>query len=161
MTLRGLPPGGAGTAATLRQMRALARDGAKDSGVLEVAGDLVRYLPQYDRVAEVIAIHAFVRDAIRYTSDPLDLELIRTPKAILEKRVGDCDDKSTLLACLLRCIGHPSRFVAIAMQPDPQSYSHVYVETPLGKRWIALETIKPVDAGWSPSNVTRRMVVHI
>src|SRR5271170_7121870 len=145
MTLKGLPSGHSGTAITLRQMRQLARAGAKDAGVIQVASNLVRNLPQYDRVGEIIALHAFVRDAIRYTSDPLDTELLRTPRAILEMGVGDCDDKSILLASLLRCIGHPSRYVAIEME-GLKGYSHVYVETPIGQRWVGLETIKPVRA---------------
>jgi transglutaminase-like putative cysteine protease len=111
-TLGALAPGSAGTAQTLRQMAKLARDGAKDPGVIQVASELVRNLPQYDRVGEVCAIHEFVRDSIRYTNDPTDLELIRTPRAILEMGVGDCDDKSILLSSLLRCIGRPSRFIA-------------------------------------------------
>jgi transglutaminase-like putative cysteine protease len=160
MALKGLPPGHMGTAATLRQMRRLARDGAKDAGVIQVASNLVRNLPQYDRVGEITALHAFVRDAIRYTSDPLDTELVRTPRAILEMGVGDCDDKSILLSSLLRCIGHPSRYVAIELE-GLAGYSHVYVEAPIGRQWVGLETIKPVNVGWQPSGVTRRMVVHV
>jgi Transglutaminase-like superfamily len=160
MTLRGLPGGRLGTASTLKTMARLARDGAKDAGVIQVASQLVRDLGQYDRVGEVRALHGFVRDSIRYTNDPIDLELVRTPRAILEMGVGDCDDKSTLLACLLRCIGRPSRFVAI-MMTGQNAFSHVYVETPLGDRWRACETIKPVEVGWAPDNVIKRMVVHL
>jgi len=160
MTLRGIPSGRAGTAETLKEMAKLARNGSKDAIVIQVASELVRDLAQYDRVGEIVALHAFVRDSIRYTNDPLDMELVRTPRAILEMGVGDCDDKSILLASLLRSIGRPSRYVAIEMK-GLAGYSHVYVETPLGKRWIPLETIKPVGVGWSPSNVTRRMVVHV
>ena len=147
-------------------MKRLAREGAKDPGVIQVASSLVRGLPQYDRVGEICALHGFVRDSIRYTNDPIDVELVRTPRAILEMEVGDCDDKSILLACLLRCIGRHARFIAIQMEGQG-GYSHVYVETPLGRlasgktRWVALETIKPVGVGWSPDNVTRRMVVHV
>jgi transglutaminase-like putative cysteine protease len=159
MTIGALPAGSAGTLVTLKKMAKLARSGAKDPGVIQVASELVRNLDQYDRVAEVSALHAFVRDSIRYTNDPVDFELLRTPRAILEMGVGDCDDKSILLSALLRCIGRPSRYVAIAMEGGP--LSHVYVETPMGRRWIALETIKPVGVGWCPDNVTRRMVVHV
>lgn len=160
MTMGALPAGSAGTLVTLKKMAKLARNGAKDPGVIQVASQLVRDLDQYDRVGEVSALHAFVRDSIRYTNDPIDFELLRTPRAILEMGVGDCDDKSILLSALLRCIGRPSRYVAIAMD-GLGTFSHVYVETPMGKRWIALETIKPVGLGWSPDNVTKRMVVHV
>jgi transglutaminase-like putative cysteine protease len=161
MTIGSLPNGSAGTLLTLKKMAKLARDGAKDPGIIQVASQLVRDLDQYDRVGEVSAIHAFVRDSIRYTNDPIDFELLRTPRAVLEMGVGDCDDKSILLSSLLRCIGRPSRYVAIAMEGTGGAFSHVYVETPMGKRWIALETIKPVGIGWCPDNVTRRMVCHV
>jgi transglutaminase-like putative cysteine protease len=160
MTLRGIPSGAAGTRSTLQQMAELARGGAKDAGVIQLATQLVRNLPQYDRVGEVRALHGFVRDAIRYTNDPIDLELVRTPRAILEMGCGDCDDKSVLLSSLLRCIGRPSRYVAIMMRGQ-SSFSHVYVEAPIGKKWLALETIKPVAVGWTPDNVIKRMVEHI
>jgi hypothetical protein len=160
MAVQGVPSGHAGTALTLRAMKRLAREGAKDAGVIQVASRLVRHLMQYDRIAEIVALHAFVRDSIRYTNDPTDLELLRTPRAILEMGVGDCDDKSTLLSALLRCINHPSRFVAVELQRDA-GFSHVYVETPVGRRWVTLETIRPVAVGWTPPGVTKRMVVHV
>jgi transglutaminase-like putative cysteine protease len=160
MTLKGLSGGAAGTAQTLKEMAKLARAGCRDPAVIQVASALVRDLPQYDRRGEIVALHGFVRDAIRYTSDPIDFELVRTPRAVLEMGVGDCDDKSILLASLLRSIGRPARYVAIRMYGQP-AFSHVYVETPYGKHWIALETIKPVPAGWEPSGVIKRMVVHV
>jgi transglutaminase-like putative cysteine protease len=160
MRLGSVSSGPAGTAQTLKVMVKLAREGAKDPGVIQVASNLVRNVDQYDRAGEIRALHGFVRDSIRYTNDPVDMELVRTPRAILEMGVGDCDDKSILLASLLRCIGRPSRYVAICLS-GPSGYSHVYVETPMGKRWICLETIRPVEAGWEPQGVIRRMVVHV
>jgi len=148
--------------ATLQTMVKLARQFKADPGIRQVAASLVRDLPQYDTVGEVRALHAFVRDAIRYTNDMRGIELLQTPKATLEMGVGDCDDKSTLLAALLESIGRPARFVAVAMKPSTD-FSHVYVETRLGHagRWTALETIKPVSVGWSPANVVKRMVAHV
>jgi transglutaminase-like putative cysteine protease len=160
MTLGFLPGGATGTSVTLNHMVKLARDGSKDPLVNQTANALVAGLPQYDRLGEIRALHAFVRDGIRYTNDPLDTELLRTPRAILEMKVGDCDDKSTLLASLLRAVGRPSRFVAIAMNGS-DLYSHVLVQTPWNKGWMSLETIKPVEAGWSPAGATKVMVRNV
>ena len=160
MTMKGLSGGSLGTSQTLQEMRKLSRAGCRDPVIIQLASQLVRDVPQYDRKGEIIALHGFVRDAIRYTSDPIDFELVRTPRAVLEMGVGDCDDKSILLASLLRCIGRPARFVAVQMRGQC-CFSHVYVETPMGRRWICLETIKPVPAGWQPAGVVKRMVVHI
>lgn len=154
-----LPSGAAGIAATLKIMVKLARQFKKDVGVRELAGNLVRDLPQYDNRAAVRALHAFVRDCVRYTGDIAGVETLQTPKATLELGVGDCDDKSLLLAALLQAINLPARFVAIAMNDGP--YSHVLVETRRGSRWVPLETIRPVEVGWFPPNVTKKMIAHI
>ena len=160
MTLGYLPGGATGTSVTLNHMVKLARDGSKDPLVIETAHALVANLPQYDRLGEIRALHAFVRDAIRYTNDPLGTELLRTPRAMLEMKSGDCDDKATLLAALLRAIGRPSRFIAVAMHGS-DSYSHVLVQTPWRKGWMNLETIKPVPAGWGPTGATKVMVRNV
>lgn len=162
MTLGTIPSGPAGTAATLKEMVKLARQFKKDVGVRQVAAQLVRDLPQYDKLGEIKALHAFVRDSIRYTSDIRGVETLQTPKATLEMGVGDCDDKSTLLAALLESIGTPARFVALCMG-GAENFSHVLVEARFGSKgkWMPLETIRPVEAGWYPAKVTKKMIAHI
>lgn len=161
MTLGLLPSGAAGVSATLTAMVKLARQFKKDAGVREVAASLVKNLPQYDDAAAVMALHAFVRDGIRYTSDIDGVETVQTPKATLELGIGDCDDKSLLLATLLASIGKKTRFVAIGMQGRP--LSHVLTEVRMGRRgrWMPLETIRPVGPGWSPPGVTSKMIAHV
>jgi hypothetical protein len=39
--------------------------------------------------------------------------------------------------------------------------SHVLTEVRCGKGWMPLETIRPVEAGWFPPNVTTKMIAHI
>lgn len=160
MTLGMLPGGATGTSVTLNHMVKLARDGAKDPIVIQTARALVRDVPQYDRAGEIRALFEYVRDGIRYTNDPLGVELLTTPRATIEMGAGDCDEKATLLASLLRAIGRPSRFLAVAMHGS-DLYSHVLVQTPWGKGWLSLETIKPVDMGWSPAGVTKAMVRNV
>jgi transglutaminase-like putative cysteine protease len=162
MTLGILPSGSAGTAATLKEMVKLARQYKKDVGVRQVAAQLVRDLPQYDKLGEIRALHAFVRDSIRYTGDIRGVETLQTPKATLEMGVGDCDDKSTLLAALLESIGTPARFVALCMN-GAGNFSHVLAEARYGPpgKWMPLETIRPVDAGWYPASVTKKMIAHV
>lgn len=161
MTLTRIPSGRAGIKATLQAMSRLVLNFKKDAGVNEVACRLVRNLPQYDKVGEVRALHAFVRDCIRYTNDISEVETLRTPRATLELGVGDCDDKSTLLATLLETIGRKTRFAAVGFS-DTGPHVHVLVEVRAGKdrRWVPLETIKPVEAGWGPAGIKRLMVAH-
>lgn len=159
ITLGLLPSGPAGIAATLKIMVRLARQYKKDVGVREVAARIVRDLPQYDALGEIRALHAFVRDCIRYTGDIRGVETLQTPRATLEMAVGDCDDKSLLLATLLLTINRPARFVAIGMNGG--DLSHVLVEVRHGAGWLPLETIRPVEVGWTPPNVTKKMIAHI
>jgi len=131
----------------------------KNPGIRQFAASIVQGLPQGDASAEVRALHVFVRDKIRYTNDIRNVETLQTPQATLEMGVGDCDDKTILLASLLESIGRTTRIVAVALGGGP--YSHVVPEVKLGTKWYMLETIKPVEAGWSPNGITKRMTAHV
>lgn len=159
--LEGLPPGKAGTVETLRRMRDLARAAVRDPSqrIREKALAIVAFLPSRQWAAEVRALHEFVRDRIRYVRDPVGLELVATPEKVLEYGQGDCDDKSTLLAAMLESLGHPSRFVAVGFNGGP--FSHVYVETKIGARWVPLETIVPMPMGWKPPDSTSRYILKV
>lgn len=161
MSLGRIPSGREGIKCTLQAMSRLVRSWKKDVGVRELAASLVRALPQYDNAGEIRALHAFVRDCIRYTGDIRKVETLHTPKAILEMGVGDCDDKSILLASLLESINKATRFVAVGPTGTGIS-THVLVEVRAGRagRWVPLETIKPVEAGWFPKGMSRNMVAH-
>lgn len=146
--LRAIPDGFPGVVETLRAMSRFARDGKTTMLVRQTALRLTRNCQQKDFSCEVRTLHAFVRDSVRYVMDVDGVETVQTPQKTLEMMAGDCDDKATLLASLLGSIGHPTRFVAIGFAP--QEFSHVYLETLIGTRWIPLETTEPVEAGWSP-----------
>lgn len=160
-----LPPGAAGTRATLVMMQRLAREGGRDPAVLEAARDILRRagVRGHDVLGEVRALFLFARDAIRYTRDPVDVELLQTPAHTLRTRVGDCDDKSTLLAALLHAIGHPAQllFRAVAVNPSrPGVFSHVYVVANVAGRRVPLDPTPPTATmGWQVSGVSRAMEV--
>lgn len=156
-----IPPGEPGTRATLNAMRAMVRRFKSDDRIRTAALDLVRGLPPKQWLSEVRALFEFARDAIRYTRDIKGVETLQTPVATLELEAGDCDDKSTLLAAMLEAIGHPTRFVAVGFV-SPYAYSHVYVETRVGRNWIALDpTVATARVGWAPPQTAlARMVVH-
>jgi len=149
-TLGLIPDGPAGIAATLKIMGQMVRTNKKDiATVRNTALQLIAPLEQKDYAGEVRALHAYVRDAIRYCHDITDVETVQTPQVTLQCAAGDCDDKAVLLCALLESIGHPTKFVAIGFSPNV--YEHVYCETKIGCNWISLETTEPVDAGWAPN----------
>jgi transglutaminase-like putative cysteine protease len=158
-SLRAIPDGKAGIAATLRIMRDMARQYRKSPRVIEKARSLVARLPPKNWGAEVRAIHAYVRDHIRYVMDPRDVETVAAPDATLEIGQGDCDDQATLVAALLEALGHPTRFVAIGFEPGV--LDHVYAETMIGPRWYTVETTESVEVGWVPRGVREKMIVNV
>jgi hypothetical protein len=153
-TLSLIPSGQRGILETLKAMSRFARDGKKSLIVRGLAMRRTQSCAQKDYACEVRALHSFVRDSIRYVQDIDGVETVQSAEKTLEFGAGDCDDKAVLLAALLGSIGHPTRFVAIGFEVG--IYSHVYVETRIGSRWIALETTEPVEAGWEPDPRTVR-----
>lgn len=159
-TLRGLPPGDAGVAETLRIMQRLAREAVrapsqyarlKACEIYQRSGIGPRQYAQ-----EVRALQTFVQNCIRYVRDPVNVELVQTPEVTLKLSTGDCDDQSTLLAAMLDATGHPARFVAVGL--DGMPFSHVLVETKIGESWVPAETIVKKPLGWYPQGVTSRLV---
>jgi transglutaminase-like putative cysteine protease len=151
-----IPEGDAGTRETLKIMADYARAAVRspEQVIRRKAAQILSGTPPRQYFAEIRALHAFVRDQIRYLKDPVDMELVQTPEATLEIGQGDCDDKATLLAALLTATGHRSQFVAIGFDSGP--FSHVLVETQVGRGWMPLETIIPKEPGWFPEGVKRQ-----
>lgn len=151
-----LPDGQEGTKATLLLMVALVRQFKSDPSVRGAALDLVRELPPKAYGVEIRALYEYVRDHIRYTRDTHGVETVQTPAATLDLGVGDCDDKSTLLAALLESIGFATRFLAVG--PRPGDYTHVFVQVGLLGQWLSLDATEPVPPGWGPKNSRSIMI---
>jgi hypothetical protein len=174
-----IPSGIEGVRATLRLMVKCVRDFLKPAwhnqdgvqGLLLVrvtAQQAVQHCAEKDYLAEVTALHRFVRDDIRYVRDMLDAETLQYPDKTLILKSGDCDDKSMLLAAMANCIGYPARFCAIAVKNEPD-FTHVSCEILVGGEygWVNAETIPindrgaKVDLGWFPPDATNTMRAHI
>lgn len=151
-------PGAAGVAQTLNLMRGLTRMGKVNPAIREITAQITNGLPQKDFRGEIARVHDFVKNHIRYLKDIRGVETLQEPWVTLEIGAGDCDDKSVLAASMLESIGHPTRFVAMGFLPG--AYSHVTVQTKLGKNWRTVETTEPVELGWIPPGIQNLMVRH-
>lgn len=148
-----LANGAAGTRQTLRLMADLIRQGREALPVREMAKTLVRQLPQKDYMGEIAAVHAFVRDRVRYTRDIRNVETLHTAERLLQDRQGDCDDKAILVAAMLESIGHETQLVAIG--PSKQHFVHVFAQVRNPKQpllnqrdsWLHLECTEPWPVG--------------
>lgn len=151
VTVHEIPGGRAGVAATLRAMRDIVREARTDFFIRQTTQQVIANVLGKDWRGEADAVFQWVRNNIRYTMDPVDVETLHTPAQVLFARQGDCDDFSILLAAMLRSIGHPVAFKAVGFQAG--ELTHVYVLTLIGERWIALDATEAGELGWEPDGI--------
>ncbi len=156
----GIPDGPEGTRVTLALMRREAKAGSTDPVIENFAKQITDNSNYRD---QAVSVHNWIRDNIAYQLGPDGIEQFQTPKQLLVSRVGQCSDMSVLGAALLRTLGHPVRFAAVAFEPD--AFSHVFIETAFGNNkrpvWVASDPTEKVPFGWSPDGVVSKMVMNI
>jgi transglutaminase-like putative cysteine protease len=138
----------------------MTRDGAKDFYVRQRAIQIFQIyrVPAKDHFGEVSSLFDWVRRNVRYTRDIFRVELLHTPRRMLELRAGDCDDMTILLGSMLLSTGHPVRLVLVGFRPNrPHLYSHIYPEVLVRNRWLALDATMPQPIGWAPPALWRRI----
>ena len=84
-------------------------------------------------------------------------ELLIAPDALfsMPTPMGDCDDFSLLLACLLKNVHFQIKFVTIACDYlEPDRFSHIYLKAYLEDegRWISLDCSHGGSPGWEFNN---------
>jgi Transglutaminase-like superfamily len=147
-----LPGGFQGTDDTVAQMQQLATGpwGSRSPKIHALALNILNaaQVEEKDYIGEMVAIHNYVRDTIRYTRDVSGQETLYPPEEVaFNSQAGDCDDKCMLEAALLGSIGITSRFITIGVTPDRMS--HVYLQAKPKDTWISLDPImRNKPAGW-------------
>ena len=153
--IREISGGWTGTDETVRAIEELVRESLTDPLVVSEARDIVRFVPERDRDAELRAVSAYVRSKIRYTSETV--ETLATPHRMVEeirkygRTTGDCDEAVTLWLAFLRILGHRVRVRVVSQIPDGRA-NHIFGETFSASRgsWITDDTIvKKRPLGWS------------
>ena len=148
-----IPSGLAGTRLTAAHVGRLIREGSADFYVRQKAIDILLEcgVRPKDYIGEINALFRWVQRHVRYTKDPFQVEVLHSPRRMLELRAGDCDDMTILLGSLVKSIGHPVRLVLTgpnARRPD--LFSHIYLEAQCQGDWIPLDATMPFAMGWSP-----------
>lgn len=144
-----VPSGNAGVFATIRAMRELVNARKADPRIIQAATSIIWCAPERDELCEVEALHAYVRDSIRYVRDPHALESLTDPALTLARRVGDCDDQAALLAALLEAVGYATRFV-IGAFAHPGAWDHVWLQVYAAGQWIDADPTEHEPLGWQP-----------
>lgn len=147
-----LADGVAGVDQTLRTMRELVNRCKTDLSIRQAATSAAFLQPEKDELSEVESVFNFVRDHIRYVRDVHGVETLMAPPTVLASRLGDCDDQSCLLACMLESIGYPTRFVVAGYNGG--DFEHVYLQVWAGNRWVSMDPTEPHPMGWEPPGAT-------
>lgn len=162
ITTMSLPSGDRGTRKTLDNMMALAAAGSRDIAIRETVANVVRSagVDGHDIAGQVAAWFHYVRDAIYFLNDPVTSEWLQSPRYTLAMKLGDCDDRATLLAAGLMSIGIPARFKVVALDRSrPGTMSHVYVVANVWGQTVPLDpTYSDSGVGYEPPNPTRAVV---
>ena len=155
-----VPKGRRGTIVSAGLIAKLIREGSRDFYVRQRAIEIFREAgaPPKDRWAEVCALFHWVRNNVRYTRDIFRMELLHTPRRMLELRAGDCDDMTILLGAMLVSTGHPVRLALTGFRRKrPHSYSHIYPEVNVRGNWIALDATMGEPIGWAPPELWKQI----
>lgn len=158
-----LKPGSLGTDQTIDVMAraAMGKYGAGSAKIRNLAIQIIRDagVKERDKMGEVVAIHRWVMNHLRYVNDPLWYEFVTHPETLaFERNDGDCDDHVVLESALLASVGIPTRFVVYAFKYAP-AWQHVAMQARVGNRWIPLDPIvKDQPAGWEAPDFTNRKI---
>jgi len=113
---------------------------------------VLRYVPSHDVLAELQAIYAAVRKAVRYTDDPVGLDSVKRYDVILVQRTGDCADMSVVTGVLLMMAGYPVRLKVV--RPKGILVSHIYPLAGVPKyrptTWIPVDPVYGRGVGKEP-----------
>lgn len=78
-------------------------------------------------------------------------EVIVAPWVTADWGIGDCDDKSRLIAAVLKSFRMPVRLVFVTFRKgDKPPVSHVFPEVQFDKQWLPLESVQPWPMGKDP-----------
>jgi transglutaminase-like putative cysteine protease len=137
-----------------------------------LAEDVCGQLGSKDYVSEILALYYWVLSHTRYANDPRNVELVRSPREVLERlkhavtqlRSGwrpslDCDDLTALLVALFLAMGREVRIVTVAFKNafylGKRQFQHVYIQVrePRSGQWIVLDPVAAEATGQMLSRV--------
>ena len=110
---------------------------------------------QADEDAKIRAIYNYVSTQYRYIGIAFGIGRFQPHSAaeVLSNRYGDCKDKHTLLAALLRAVGitaYPALVSSIndldPEMPSISQFNHVITAVPRGKHWLWLDSTSELAA---------------
>lgn len=155
---------------TLREMVRAAQGPRGEQSLLvrRMTEEIVRRVQPKDYLGEILAIRYWVTEFVRYTNDPLHVELVRDPQALIEEIIrhgvvtADCDEIAELIATMCLQLGRVAEFVVVGFG-DAGVYSHVFarVKEPRSAQWIVTDPVAGTDERGMLDRVTTFYTVSL
>ena len=145
-----------GTAQTLLIMSRIVNESLLDPYVNEYTKKVVQYANPRNNLEMAQMINDFLNEHFMFFRDPSGVELLRTPRYMLEKidkqfyYQADCDDFSILAASLAKSAGMPATFVVLGFPQSQGEYAHVFTISKINDKWYPYDR----NVQYPPGNVT-------
>lgn len=112
-------------------------------------------VPGNDPVALARAVQKFGQDNIKFFRE--SPERWQSPSRTIAWGIGDCDDKTILIACILRSFRMPVQLIFVRFtNPQGVKQGHVFPAVYVGGKWVCLESVRPVPFGFKPIPFLRK-----
>lgn len=125
-----------------------------DLGLRDFALEIVEGVRGHQDVELVDTLFYYTRDRIKYRKDPYGFEKIQDSRRTIASGIGDCGDKTVLLAVLASLLGYQSRFIVLSYKPP--AFQHVYIEVNVKGKWRIYDpTPEEAIPGWEDKAMRR------
>jgi hypothetical protein len=152
-----------GSPDTLRAMveQAQGLRGEKSMRVRYLVDEIVRNVHPKDYAGEIVAIRNWAATYLRYTNDPLHVELIKDPERLVEEFyqsglvIADCDEISEWIATAVLQVGRHAQYAAVGFA-EPGTYTHVFTRAmePRTNKWIICDPVAGTNEREMATRVT-------
>jgi len=112
----------------------------------QIAGVIAEIEASYFGQPFIESVFAYTQNSIQYAEHPFDMQIVQDAPTTMRVGVADCVSMSVLIATCLAAHGWPVWFVL--QDPLGIEYSHVYCETVIDGKIVALDAVSRESLGW-------------
>jgi len=163
MKIEGYIPNRSTYAQVIEVMTRYARKDSTSDKIVDLANRISSLVHPSDNKSKMIATLNWIKTNLSYTydhleamrlfgMDPEDIELVKSPLAVLESGRYDCDCIATFIASIFLYLGVQVRFVIVgfddsAPETEYEGYSHVYAQgfDESSGTWVVVDPVSHPD----------------
>jgi len=133
-----------------------------DSRIAQTARNVIINFGAINDYDKAQALFNYVRNKIRFSRDPLGMEIVYFPMDTLAREEADCEDYTITLGALFGSLGFPVAFKAVNTLGF---FNHIYplvgIPAKNPQRWIALDATVAAPMGTEPKNILEYRIYKI